>query len=103
MRAESRGGEGPTYHGAAAWSTGADGCAKSVVTGARGRGNGHDRRRMMGRGMTSRARQTAAIVGILGALALPKKTPCLAPNLTCDVVQRDGWTCTPTDLEPLGI
>ncbi|HVV86872.1 MAG TPA: hypothetical protein VHE35_27730 [Kofleriaceae bacterium] len=53
--------------------------------------------------MTARARQTAAIVGILGALALPKKTPCLAPGASCEVVTRDGWTCTPTDLEPLGV
>ena len=58
---------------------------------------------MLGRAMTSRGRQTAAIVGILGALALPKKTPCLAPYVACDAIVRDGWTCTPTDLEPLGV
>ncbi len=58
---------------------------------------------MMGSGMTDRAKRTAAICGILGALALPRKTPCLAPNLACDAVVRDGWSCRPTDLEPLGI
>jgi|JI10StandDraft_1071094.scaffolds.fasta_scaffold04797_9 hypothetical protein len=58
---------------------------------------------MMSRAMTSRARQTAAICGILGALALPKKTPCLAPGATCAAIERDGWSCTPTDLEPLGV
>lgn len=58
---------------------------------------------MMGKGMTTRARRTAAIAGILGALALPKKTPCLAPYVACDTITRDGWTCTPTDLEPLGV
>ena len=58
---------------------------------------------MMGGNMTSRAKQTAAIVGILGALALPKKTPCLAPGSSCEVQAEDGQTCTPTDLEPLGV
>lgn len=53
--------------------------------------------------MTTRAKRTAAIAGILGAFALPKKTPCLTPNATCQAIERDGWTCTPTDLEPLGI
>jgi hypothetical protein len=53
--------------------------------------------------MTSRAKRTAAVVGILGALALPKKTPCLAPGVECEALATDGRTCTPTDLEPLGI
>jgi hypothetical protein len=58
---------------------------------------------MMGRAMTTRARQLAGIAGIVGALLLPKKTPCLAPYAACESIERDGWTCTPTDLEPLGI
>ena len=55
------------------------------------------------RGMTSSGKRTAAIVGIIGALALPRKTPCLAPGLTCEAITVDGGSCTPTDLEPLGI
>ena len=54
--------------------------------------------------MTTRARRTAAFAGILLALALPKKTPCLAPRTTCELVDdADGRPCTPTDIEPLGI
>lgn len=58
---------------------------------------------MMGHNMTYRARRAAFVVGVLGALALPKKTPCLRPGLACEPVVRDGWSCTPTDLEPLGV
>jgi hypothetical protein len=55
------------------------------------------------RGMTSGAKRTAAIVGILGALALPRKVPCLAPSVQCDAIVVEGASCTPTDVEPLGI
>lgn len=58
---------------------------------------------MLGGNMTNRARRWAFIVGVTGALALPKKTPCLAPGIQCDAITRDGETCTPTDLEPLGV
>lgn len=57
----------------------------------------------MSRGMTSRGKQTAALVGILFAFALPKKTPCLSPRTSCELVEAEGTTCTPTDLEPFGV
>ncbi len=58
---------------------------------------------MMGNNMTYRARRLAFLFGVLGVLALPKHTPCMAPGAACELVVRDGWTCTPTDLQPLGI
>jgi hypothetical protein len=58
---------------------------------------------MMGNNMTYRARRYAFVFGVLGVLALPKHTPCRAPGNFCETVVRDGWTCTPTDLEPLGV
>lgn len=56
----------------------------------------------MGKAMTTRGRQTAALFGVLLAAALPKQVPCEVPNSTCEVV-RDHRSCQTTDVEPLGV
>lgn len=55
--------------------------------------------------MTTRGKRIALVVGILAALALPKRVRCEWPGATrCD--HRDpvlGRTCERTDLEPFGV
>jgi hypothetical protein len=54
--------------------------------------------------MTTRGKRIALVLGILGALALPKKVPCEVPGRDCAVHDKDaGRTCMRTDLEPLGV
>lgn len=52
--------------------------------------------------MTTRGRQTAALFGVIVALALPKDVPCGVPGRSCEVM-RDHVLCTPTETEPLGV
>jgi hypothetical protein len=57
---------------------------------------------VLGKAMTTRGRQTAALFGVLVAIALPKQVPCEIPGETCEVI-RDHRACQPTDVEPLGV
>jgi len=57
---------------------------------------------VLGKAMTTRGRQTAAMFGVLVAIALPKQVPCEIPGATCEVI-RDHRACQPTDVEPLGV
>ena len=57
---------------------------------------------VLGKAMTTRGRQTAALFGVLVAIALPKQVPCEIPGDTCEVI-RDHRACQPTDVEPLGV
>jgi hypothetical protein len=55
-------------------------------------------------GMTSRGRRIAFVLGVVGALSLPKQVPCEVPGRACRDVRDDiGRLCTPTDLEPFGV
>ena len=53
--------------------------------------------------MSTRARRTAAFVGIAVGLALPIRVPCGIPARQCYDVQVDDRLCTPTDVEPFGV
>jgi hypothetical protein len=54
-------------------------------------------------GMTTRGKRIALVLGIVAALALPKKVPCEVPGRECSVHDDLGRTCQRTDLEPLGV
>jgi len=53
--------------------------------------------------MTTRGKRIALVVGIVAALALPKKVPCEVPGRECSVHDDIGRTCMRTDLEPFGV
>ena len=53
--------------------------------------------------MTTRGKRIALVLGIVGALSLPKKVPCEVPGRDCAVQDELRRTCMRTDLEPLGV
>jgi hypothetical protein len=52
--------------------------------------------------MTSRGRRIAAVIAILGVLALPKHVDCGYPGGECKRTNALRRTCTAYELEPFG-
>ena len=60
-----------------------------------------DPNRFRASGMTSGGKRIAFFLGIVIALALPKRVDCGYPGADCKVIG-GGKTCAPYEVEPLG-